>query len=390
MKQQKQDSLRFYFIVVVWGAEYIDMLLHVALRSFLSPQNIPGLVNLAESKFIFVTTTEDFKTISQSPIYEQLAHYIKPVFVELDAPEEDNIYCRMTRGYELGTALAVENQAHAVYLLPDCILSDGTITRLEYYATQGRDVVLLPGPRVIKEKVMHYVDSLALKPEQPLVMPPRQMVAFGLDAFHDEFCHYNITEKSFTKWPHMTTWNIPGEKGILVRAFHLHPIMVNCAAINTISFNKFDTIDGSFIQKNFFDLNRFLWETDSDNMILYSMTHEKDRTEAGLVWDDAHKKQAIIEISQSHLVNALQKVHFYNAYKLHVNDLNPAWDMVQRQSFAIVNETLNATAKEILHHLVWRRFAKRCLSYLPSTVQAPMKRVYWRTQGAISWCKAKI
>lgn len=389
MKQQ-EPKIPFYFIVVVWGDDYVDMLLQIALRCYLSPKNIPNLMHLDVSKFIFVTTLNDFLRISQAPIYKTLEQYLEPVFIELDAPLEDNVYCRMTRGYELATKLASEKNAYAVYLLPDGIVSDGTFTQLERYAKAGRDVILLPGPRVIKEKFISHVREMNIDDNEPLCFESRKLVTLGLSCFHNEFKHYNFSGKQFTKWPHMVTWDIPGQDGLLLRAFHLHPLMVNCSSHKRlVSFNKFDTIDASFIQKNFFDLNKFLWETDSDNMILYSMTHENDRIEEGLLWNSTEKKKAIVDISQSSLVNELQKIHFYNVYKLHPNELTAEWDEVQQHSFEMVKSVIDAKTQHN-RYVVHRVIAKRLLKLLPLVSQEPLKRFYWKTKGAVSWCKAKL
>ncbi len=381
----------FFFIVVVWGDAYVDMFLQVSLRCFLSPKNIPGLSNLETSKFVIVSTKKDYDKISQAAIFKDLEKYIEPIFLELDMTGEETVYTRATMGYEQATQVACQNKAYAIYLLPDCVISDGTFRRLERYAYEGRDVVLLPGPRLIKEKIMSYLEKNFSR-DSMLALEPRKLAALGLEFFHPEFKNYNYTDQGFTKWPHMVSWNIPGQQGILVRAFHLHPLMVNYSEHSgPVDFNKFDTIDGSFIKRNFLNFNKFLLETDSDNMILYSMTDAEDRIEDGLLWGAKEKLQAILKISQLEtMVNELQKIYFYNAYKLHVNDLNSDWLNMERESHTLVSAVFKYTDSDKNTSSLYSSGRKWLLSLLPSQLQHIVRKTYWKTQGAHSWFKAKL
>lgn len=383
----------FCFIVVVWGDAYIDMLLRVSLRCFLSPNNIPSLTNLNESQFLFVTTKEDSLKIANAPIFKRLEHYIGVSFVELPPlVADDNIYTRMTLGYELGTEVALKHKACAVYLLPDCLISDGTFSSLEKYVQQGREVVLLPGPRIHKEQVISHVDSMGLSEDDTLNFESRQLAVLGMDFLHTEYKNYNWGNAGFTKWPHIVTWNIPEQKGLLIRAFHLHPLMIDYSKrAESVHFNKFDTIDGGFIKKNFLDLNKFLIETDSDNMLLFSMTESIERIEEGLLWSNSDKLKAILEMSQNGvLVNELQKIYFYYSFKLHAQDLNSAWADVEKESFNIVKEVLLTTPSSKTLSTIYFKIRKQIFNVLPSPIKEHLKKIYWKTREKISWLKYKL
>lgn len=391
MGQNSIKTTPFFFIVVVWGDEYVDLLLRVSLRCFLSPKNIPSLTTKSISKFIFVTTAKDYLKISQAAIFKKLATYIKPVFVELEFDQDETIYINMTKGYEAATQLAYKDKAYAIYLLPDCVISDGAFLSLEKYARAGRDVVLLPGPRIIKEKFLSYINEDMLVGNDHLCFAARELAALGLRFLHEEFKNYQYTGRGFTKWPHMVTWDIPDQNGLLIRAFHLHPLMVNCSNLQqSLSFYKSDTIDANFIKRNFIDLNRFILERDSDNIILYSLTNEKDRLEHGLLWNMKEKLKAILEISQSDLVNELQKIYFYNAYKLHDSELVEAWDRVEQESLAVVSAVLMPKYLNRKNNSLYRKLCSRLLAILPVKLSYLLKQFYWQTCGWFSWCKLKL
>ncbi|MDP3706013.1 MAG: hypothetical protein Q8R24_08910 [Legionellaceae bacterium] len=378
MELKKQPV--FYFIVVVWGDDYVDMLLQISLRCFLSPQNIPGLNNLNESRFIFVTTTDDFSRISASPMFKKLESYVQPVFLELDMSGDETIHTRMTMGYEQASKFSYAQKAYAIYLLPDCIISDGTFLSLERYALGDNDVVLVPGPRVIKEKFMSYVNDMNLKDDDVLALQSRKLADIGIDCLHTEFKNYNYTGKSFTKWPQMVSWNVPKQKGLLIRGFHLHPLMVNFSdREEPVIFYKDETIDSHFIKRNFLNINKIHLERDSDNIILYSMTNDRDRIEVGLITALKDKLQAIINMSQSILVNELQKIYFYNAYKLHSDELCNEWLVVERDSLLIVAEVLNSIKTE---SIIKAKSLRSLLGpILPVWFKNLLRRIYWKMRG---------
>lgn len=388
MELKKLPAL--YFIVVVWGDEYVDMLLQVALRCFLSPKNIPGLGNLHESRFVFVTTKQDYSKISGSPIFRKLESYIQPVFLELDMSGDESIHARMTMGYEIASKLCCEKNTYAVYLLPDCIISDGTFLSLEKYAQQGRDVVLMPGPRIIKQKFMSYVSSLMLGSTESLTFDARKLVEIGLSMLHNQFKNYNYTDKKFTKCPHLVTWNVPGQKGLLIRSFHLHPILVNFSnRKELVLFNKSDTIDGNFINKNFLDLNKFYLERDSDNMLLFSMSNEEDMVEHRLLWSAKEKLQAVINMSHSVFVNELHKIYFYYTYKLHENDLSSEWDEIERDSLVLMKTVLMSGQITNIRTFFSMRIRNWLVKILPKKAKDPLKQLYWRMRELFSWIRAK-
>lgn len=387
IKLKKQPA--FYFIVVVWGDEYVDMLLRISLPCFLSPLNIPALNNLSDSRFLFVTTKQDYSKIVESSIFKKLETYIQPILVELDMSGDEAIHFRMTMGYELASNLAYEQKAYAVYLLPDCLVSNGTFLSLEKYAHEGKDVVLLPGPRVIKEKIFAYVNNMQLDADEALCFSPRKLAAIGLDFLHTEFRNYNYTEKWFTKWPQMVSWNVPGQRGLLIRAFHLHPLMVNFSdRQERASFNKNDTIDANFIKRNFLDINKIYLERDSDNMILYSMTNAKDRIELGLITQQNDKLKAIINISQSQLVNALQKIYFYNAYMLHCDELGKEWFLIEKDSLLVTDAVLNSAKVEL--PIKFKKLRLLLGPILPKWFKAFLRRLYWKMYRLIGLVRSRL
>ena len=70
----------FYFTVVFWGEEHRAYFTDLLLASLLSPNNIPALNKHRKSKFLIVTTKQDWSQLQSHSLFLQLREYIEPVF----------------------------------------------------------------------------------------------------------------------------------------------------------------------------------------------------------------------------------------------------------------------------------------------------------------------
>src|SRR5947199_10813307 len=75
----------FYFIVVFWGEQFRNCLVDFCLPTMLSPNNIPVLVGGLGHKFIFCTTSEDWRALYETRIFGLLREYVEPYHIEIPA-----------------------------------------------------------------------------------------------------------------------------------------------------------------------------------------------------------------------------------------------------------------------------------------------------------------
>ena len=336
----------FYYVMVVWGKKYVDMLLDLALPTFLSPGNLPALSNLKESRFLILTTPTDRERIEAAAIFKMLSTVIEPVFV--DSPwiaENIPYHLKAARGHCEAAEIAAKGDGYCVYLCPDCLVSDGSFRYLEQMARAGKQAVMTPGLRLIEESVYTELkQSEKLQPGEPLTFSGRELVELALRHLHIEVQRYNWDHPDFAMHPHMCTWNIPGEAGLLIRAFHLHPMLVSLRGAKDFPSLKESTIDGDFLGYNVTDWDRIHIETDSDNLAIFSLTGRDDRYTA--LQSNSADVLKIREMAYSPLVNPLHRLFFTKAIKLHTGDLGKSWDTVEKTTGSLVYPILQFTPDE--------------------------------------------
>lgn len=335
-----KETLPFYYVIVVWGDRYVDMLLELAIPTFLSPRNLPGLSNLKESRFLILATPADRARIENAPIFEKLRAVIEPVFIDLHADAGNGTQqLKAAYAHRVAAEIAARNDAFCIYLCPDCLLSDGSLSFLESVARNGKKAVLVPGLRLVRESVYAELrERGVLKPGIPMTFSSRELVEFGLRHLHREIERYNWDHPEFALYPHLCTWTIPGEHGLLIRAFHLHPIMIAMKGAEEFSSLEYSTIDGEFIGYNVTDWDLIQVETDSDNLAIFSLNDMHDRIEvAPRVSSRIDRLRAI---ATSGIVTPLHRYYFSKAIKMHCDDLNEKWALVEKQSGHIMYEIL--------------------------------------------------
>lgn len=356
------DSLPFYYVIVVWGEEYVDSLLRVTLPCLLAPGNLPALSNLNESRLVFLTTPEDAARIQASPVFARLKEWITPLFPDCPWLKKPIPYhLKAARGHQEAAKLAIANHGLCIYLAPDFVLSDGSLSYLLGAAEAGKEAVMIAVPRVVRETFFDDLGGRGLfKPGEPLPLSSRELVAIALDHLHEDDQRYNWDHEYFSVNPVVCTWNVPGEKGLLVHSFHLHPIMVSMRGDKDLSWLERETIDGEFLAFNI-DREKIVVESDSDHIAMFSFTKKHDRLQPLIP-----TKASIEHVGRTSMlphVNPLHKLFFMKAIMLHTADLNEQWWKLKKETDRLVYQILKNSpvgvinsipAKSIFRHLLWR------------------------------------
>lgn len=336
--------LPFYYVMVVWGGHYLDMFLELALPSFLAPGNLPAMSNRAESRFLIFTTPEGRARIAAAPVFRRLQEVIEPVFV--DSPwlnDKMPYHLKAAQGHRHGAEIAAAGEGYCIYLCPDCLISAGSFVHLEHLARAGKQAVMVSGLRLVTETVYRELrERDLLSPGQPIVLSGRELVALGMRHLHPEAQRYRWEHPYFSEHPVVCLWSVPGESGCLVRAFHLHPIMVSMKAAQDFSVLENSTVDGEFLGRNIVDWDNIYIETDSDHFTLFSLTSEKDRIWRLIPSRADMKKMG--DMAYAAMVDHLHRNYFSKAIKLHIDDLNDSWAKVEEETWRLVYPVLNAPA----------------------------------------------
>jgi hypothetical protein len=270
----------FYFIVVLWGERFRDYFLEYCVPSMLSPGNLPALSTRQPSKFLIATTVADWTALQSSPIFASMQRYVGAEMIEIPpCPPGRSSYEHMGLGHKLACEKAFRDAAYAMVLTPDCMLSDGTIARLQQLANSGCELVIAPAVRFGEEPFFEQLKKLDVLPEgsrsqngSPLVITGRQMVHAAVNGLHTETAAYEWSAPGLLLVVPTAWWRIPGENGILVHSLTWAPLLLDYGAIAVHQTSTFDrwTFDGDYLFNNSKNLKHIHVVQDSDEMFLVS------------------------------------------------------------------------------------------------------------------------
>ncbi len=348
-------SLRpFYFVVVFWGERFRNYLADYCLPSLLAPGNIPALRG-GNHKFIFCTTPHDWETISATGIYATLKQHIEPCFVEIPPAPPGKSGCEhMGLGHTLAAQMAHRDGAYGVFLTPDLMMSDGTVTALRRHALAGAKVVLVAALRFGEEPLFQRFMTLGIIKEgerlselgRPLSMTGRQMVAACLHSFHSETQRYEWDVPYFTHFPAACWWRVPGEEGIVLHSLSWAPFLCDYSAVEEHDTSVLETwtLDGDYVFRNFGDGSDIHVVTDSDEMMLVSWAPLADRPQSLFpnpfkmlpVVGELIKGGTLRATLRSGLFDSLKLKIFFTPVRWHAREIAPAWDVTEARALHLL------------------------------------------------------
>ena len=270
----------FYFVVVLWGRRFRDYFLDYCLPSLLSPGNFPSLSTSAPSTLVIATQPEDWAAMKTTAIFQELEHYVVPVMAELPAyVSASNVYEHMGRGHKIALEMAHQAKAYTVVLTPDCMLSDGTVSRLQDLARDGIELVLAPALRFGEEPFLRHLGTMGiLGPArrrgsvEPLVVTGRQLVSAAVNGLHSETLSYEWATPYFVPIAPAAWWRVPGEEGIVLHSLSWAALLLDYGVLVEHDTSTLDswTLDGDYLHKNLRRITNIHVVCDSDEMFLAS------------------------------------------------------------------------------------------------------------------------
>jgi len=334
----------FYYVMVVWGEKYVGHMLNVAIPCLLSSNNLPSLQNNEVSEFLIFTTEIDKQKIIDSKAYKLLEKLIKVKFIISNWISENIPYhLKAARGHQAGAIIAANKNGYCIFLAPDFLMSDGSLSFLYHQAFSGKEAVMIPGLRVNTNEILQDLVNQHPLNGSPLDLKPRSLVGLALSHIHEEDLRYNWDNECFTASPVVCTWNIPGECGYLLRAFHLHPILVKMNSVVSTKLLNNNTIDGNFLGLNLSKWDAIHVEGDSDNIVMFSLTDSDERLQPHILNSSSIEKLA--NTAYSILCNPLHRYYFTKAVKIHTHDLTEEWNKCEVSTGLLAYEVLSKFLK---------------------------------------------
>lgn len=327
-----------HFITAVWGEAYTRLFLDVVLPNNLSAGNLGSCRGRAGTRYRVFTTAADARQIAASPAWQRAGELAQTEICEIAESPQLAHHTRMTMCHRHAVADAAREDAALVFLAPDAIWSDGTFAHVARQVDQGWRGVLVAGLRVKRDVFTPVLKERFSTTDGTIAIPSRELVALAMKHLHPLTRDQIITSARFMRGTPTIHWPV-GQDGLLLRGFHLHPLMLRPtrrdARIDT-------TVDGEFIGRAVPNPASLTIETDSDtvcccdltdsaSMLNYLVMTTGDRVKEVALW-------AFSNADAHHWRFVRQKIRF------HAGELGPEWTAAEAESDRFINEVL-ATAK---------------------------------------------
>ena len=142
------------------------------------------------------------------------------------------------------------------------------MVRLEALARSGKSVVHMSGIRLDRDGVVPELADRYSEERAVLSLAPRDLVGIGLRHLHPIARSHFFNEYDGGLMPANLAWSV-GDEGVLLRCFHLHPLMVKPQG-PLAEFKS--TIDDDLALRACPDSSRDYVVTDSDELLAFEMS----------------------------------------------------------------------------------------------------------------------
>ncbi len=212
--------------MAVWGKSYLDLFLKVSLPTQLSPGNLPSIDNKPGFTYKIYTTVEGEVYLRQQDIFSRLTKFIDTKVITVDKIHSDDKFSPLMDFHNQAIMEADAENAALIFLSPDFIIADGTLSRLIKLWQKGYRAVMVLTLRLIEETVKEeLLNKYYHEKDQALNIQPREMVGLCLKHLHPIEKTYFWGDR-FSSFPIHAYWPV-NDEGLTARCYYLHPLMVN-------------------------------------------------------------------------------------------------------------------------------------------------------------------
>jgi len=238
------------FTTAVWGQDYVERFLNFSLRTQLTAGNLGQFDR--NSLFLLITDTKSMEYFRSSPIFEKLADLVSVEFVDLEQFRDGltNKYSILTACQNYALERSVEYDA-IFFGYGDAIWADGSYQAAATRLEQGYDAVFLFGYPVLdnafKAAINDQIRDAPLTAQ--ICISPRQLSRLIYQNLHP-MAHANVWgSKTTNHCPSYIVWDVQ-DQGLLLRAFHLHPVVLRVQKSSPFFFTPFkSTLDEEFVSR---------------------------------------------------------------------------------------------------------------------------------------------
>jgi hypothetical protein len=348
--------MRLYFSTPVWGAGHIELFKTVGLPSLLSSLNLPAIDEPANCRYFLYTRAQDVAQLKDCEAFRRLEHLIPveihPVPEPIELPHSAMSWC-----HAHSLRRADEDDVAAVFLPPDCIWSDGSLARLQRLANEGKSVVHMSGIRLNKDSAAPALRSLRTEGGAVLEIKAEALVELGLRHLHAIALSHFWGEHEGKMLPANLYWTVPGQ-GLVVRCFHLHPLLVK----SQIKFARFaSTIDDDLALSACPDSSTEYVVVDSDEILAFELSSPSHKVGAPFPKSSIESVAAWTEMG----ANARHRQLVKHTIRLHYQPIDPVlWAPIEAEAEGVIGgaRRINSRGTPILALTSPKVFAWRSMA----------------------------
>lgn len=326
----------YKFVTAVWGSEFIKLFLEIALPTQLTPENLPAFAARTSAVYFIYTKKSDSEIITNSNVYKRLLFYIEVRIVYIDDVVDKKILEKGTH-YPMAACHRhfIHNERHddstLIFLSPDVICTDGSFIKVLEAAEKGNRLIAIIALRLNKDTLAPEFLEKFIKDGICSSIKPREFVKFCVNHLHPDTKALFLDSDMSNSYPAVLLWNIKDE-GILIRSFHLHPLLVKPSADTKLPEN---TIDDDFVlsipQKEVYIFD------DSDDVCFFELSHSSYRSVC--IRDYPQTTEYICGFIHGG-TNFRHKEFVKTPIRLHYSDVTEKWLPIEKKADILIEEVM--------------------------------------------------
>ena len=333
----------FHLVVLVWGASYTRRFVELALPALMSPRNIPALMRLAPVHLTVYTTEADRDTVAMAPVLNGRDGELQIRFITRDWPGFGDKCDAMRVCHSEALITAARENAAVLFLAPDTIWADGSLETVARAVLEGKRAVMQAGVRVNEATALPLIlERFRPTRDHAITVPARDLVRIALDHMHPFYRSWYWDAPAFSRHPANVYWRV-GDEGMVVRGFHLHPLMV----FPERQVQDFvSTVDDDLAVLAFTSYDSIYVVRDSDDVFHIDLADE-DWGSATHTLED--RPTASYLATWGRLCGNLYHRRFVmEKIRFHAGPLTPAWRPVEEASDRVLQRVARSYAIESL------------------------------------------
>lgn len=298
LKNLKPGSFIVHFCC--WGKNYSNKAIHYLLPSLNTPGNLQHIVKSREVLILIHCDKAGKKLLSKSPVVKNLQKEMRVVFLVLPQPllnacnascnypnisyfkkinkiHSNNKYFLLGGIQTQAFKTALQNQAHISFMMPDFLLSDSFLQHA-FSKIENRTMVATTTFRTNFSNVKKRIEALYHKPSTTLSISARTLTQLQIEHIHDA-AKRRVVSESTTNFVPTPQLIFEDPHGFVIRAFHYHPILINCSKIDKnirFDYMAIDYLVLNQILKHDLSFEQQLWVCDNASEMAVMELSEED------------------------------------------------------------------------------------------------------------------